>query len=206
MSPPFLPCIPTRATEPPIAGRWIHEVKHDGYRLIARCEGNRVVLRTRGGFNWADRYPRIVRSVLALRISSIVLDGEVAYITREGISDFDALHTGRNDEWTSLLAFDLLEVGGSDMRELPLLERKRRLKKLLSTRDDGIQFVDHLVGNGANIFEHACRMGPEGIVSKRADSPYRAGRSKNWLKVKNPSHPSIARIRDTIDSGSFRSR
>ena len=98
-----------------------------------------------------------------------------------------------------LKAFDVLEVDGADLREMPLLERKRILKQLLSRRDHGIQFVDHLAGNGAHIFEHACRMGLEGIVSKRADSPYRAGRSKIWLKIKNRSHPSIARIRDAID-------
>ena len=92
---------PVKCLRPPIGDRWVHEVKHDGYRLIARRVGDRVLLRTRGGFNWADRYPRVVRSVLALRINSIVLDGEVACVNRNGITDFDALHHGGNDEWAN---------------------------------------------------------------------------------------------------------
>jgi bifunctional non-homologous end joining protein LigD len=203
MSLPFSPCLPMRAPEPPQRGRWIHEIKHDGYRLIARRIGERVILRTRGGCNWADRYPQVVNSVLALRVNSIVLDGEVACLNRDGISDFDALHSGRNNERASLLAFDVLEIDGTDVRHLPLLERKRRLKKLLRRRDDSIQFVDHLDGNGADIFEHACRLGLEGIVCKRADSIYRAGPSRVWQKVKNRSHASIARIKDAIESGNF---
>ena len=90
----------------------VHEVKHDGYRLIARRVDDRVVLRMQGGFNWADRYPRILRSVLALRTNSIVLDGEVACVNKYGISDFDALHSGRNDERAGLLVFDVLEIDG----------------------------------------------------------------------------------------------
>ena len=92
------------------------------------------------------------------------------------------------------------------MRELPLLERKRRLKNLLRTHDDGIQFVDHMDGNGAEIFEHACRMGLEGIVSKKAENSYRADPSRSWLKIKNRAHPSIVRVRGAIEAGTFRRR
>ena len=84
MPPPFQPCLPVRAPEPPERGRWIHEIKHDGYRLLARRVGERVVLRTRGGFDWSGRYPRIVRSVLDLSVSSVIMDGEVAILTKEG--------------------------------------------------------------------------------------------------------------------------
>ena len=122
------------------------------------------------------------------------------------MSDFDALHSRTNDGWAILLAFDLLEIENEDLRHLPLLERKRRLRELLSRRDDGLQYVEFLEGDGATIFEHACRMGLEGIVCKRADSPYRAGPSKTWLKVKNRAHPSIARMKDAIEAGRFRRR
>src|ERR1700722_1824844 len=91
MSPPFHPCIQTRAPQPPSRGRWIHEIKHDGYRLIVRRVGERVSLRTRGGYDWAERYPRIVQSVLKLRVESVALDGEVVWLTENGFSDFEAL-------------------------------------------------------------------------------------------------------------------
>jgi ATP-dependent DNA ligase len=113
---------------------------------------------------------------------------------------------GTHDGWAILLAFDLLEIEGGDLREQPLLERKRRLRQLLRRRDDGLKYIEFLEGDGATIFEHACRLGLEGIGCKRADSPYRAGPSKTWLKVKNRAHPSIARVRDAIQSERFRRR
>jgi bifunctional non-homologous end joining protein LigD len=105
----------------------------------------------------------------------------------------------------TLLAFDVLQLDGIDLRGLPLIERKLRLRKLLARRSDGVQLVEHLEGDGAMIFEHACRLGLEGIVCKRTDSPYRAGPSKTWLKVKNRAHPSIGRMRDATEAG-FRRR
>jgi ATP-dependent DNA ligase len=206
MSPPFAPCIPTRAVTPPAGERWIHEIKHDGYRLIVRRIGDLVSLRTRGGYDWAARYPLIVRSVLALRVHSVALDGEVVWLGEDGVSDFDALHSRTHDAWAIMLAFDLLELNGEDLRDRPLLDRKRRLRKLLARGDGGLRFVEHLEGDGAAIFAHACRLGLEGIVSKRADSRYRAGPSRVWLKVKNAHHPSIARIKEAIESRSFRRR
>jgi bifunctional non-homologous end joining protein LigD len=193
-------CIPAHALMPPAGDRWVHEIKHDGYRLLAKREGERVTLRTRGGHNWAERYPLIVRAVLALRVDSIVLDGEVAVLDPAGVSDFDALHSRRRDCVATLLAFDLLELDGIDLRALPLLDRKHRLRKLLARCSDGLQLVDHLTGDGAEIFAHACRLGLEGIVSKRADSAYRAGRSKLWLKVKNRAHPSVRRVAEAFES------
>ena len=171
MSPPLRPCIPTRALTPPTGERWVHEVKFDGYRLLARRVGERVVLRTRGGFDWAGRYPRIVRSVLNLSVSSVTMDGEVAILTEDGVSDFDALHSRTNDGWAILLAFDLLEIEGEDLRDQPLLERKRRLRRLLSRRDDGLQYVEFLEGDGATIFAHAPSASP-------AATPMTASRSR----------------------------
>ena len=114
------PFIPTRALTLPTGERWVHEVKFDGYRLLAHRVGERVVLRTRGGFDWSGRYPRIVRSVLDLSVSSVTMDGEVAILTEDGVSDFDALHSRTNDGWAILLAFDLLEIEGEDLRDQPL--------------------------------------------------------------------------------------
>lgn len=114
MFPAFRPCLPTKTTKPPTGERWVHEIKHDGYRLVARRVGEQVILRTRGGYNWSSRYPRIVRSLLAMRVQSVALDGEVVWLTQDGISDFDALHSRENDEWAMLLSFDLIELDGQD--------------------------------------------------------------------------------------------
>ena len=97
------------------------------------------------------------------------------------------------------LAFDILELDGTDLRDLPLVERKRRLRTLLRRQDDGLQFVEHLEGDGAEIFEAACRLGLEGIVSKRADSAYKAGPSKMWLKTKNRNHPALIRVAESFE-------
>jgi ATP-dependent DNA ligase len=139
-------------------------------------------------------------------VESVALDGEVVWLSPNGVSDFDALHGRMHDAWAIMLAFDLLEVDGEDLRDRPLVERKLRLRKLLARGGGGLQFVEHLEGDGAAIFAEVCRMGLEGIVSKRADSLYRAGPSKVWRKVKNANHPSIARIKDAIESGNFRRR
>jgi bifunctional non-homologous end joining protein LigD len=190
----FEPCLPTKATKAPSGEQWVHEVKHDGYRLIARRVDDRVSLYTKGGYNWAARYPRIVAALSLLKVKSVVIDGEVTWINGDGASDFNALHSRAYDNWAPLCAFDLLELNGEDYRSRPLLERKRTLKKLLGKGKGGLQYVDHLEGDGQAIFEHICRMGLEGIVSKRIDAPYRPGPSKSWIKVKNRKHPALMRV------------
>ena len=164
----------------------MHEIKHDGYRLIARRTDDRVRLYTRRGFNWADRYPRIVEALRFLRVRSITIDGEAVWCSRDGRSDFDKLRSGAHDSHVFLYGFDLIELDGEDLRPAPLEERKGKLEKLLA-RGDGIRFSEHLDGDGATIFEHACKLGLEGIVSKRRDLPYRSGRCKAWIKIKNPA-------------------
>jgi bifunctional non-homologous end joining protein LigD len=143
--------------------------------------------------------PRIVRSLLALRVQSVALDGEVVWLGQDGVSDFDALHSRKNDEWAMLLAFDLIELDGQDFRDRPLLERKHHLQRLLARADHGLQYVEHLRGDGPMIFEEACRMGLEGIVSKRVDSIYRGGQSMAWLKVKNREHPAYMRVVEALN-------
>jgi bifunctional non-homologous end joining protein LigD len=109
---------------------------------------------------------------------------------------FDKLHSQSYDDQVVLYAFDLIELDGQDWRSRPLEERKATLAKLLGKAGDGIYLSEHLAGDGAIIFEHACRIGLEGIVSKRRDFPYRSGRSKCWIKVKNPASPAAVRIQD----------
>jgi bifunctional non-homologous end joining protein LigD len=191
----ILPCLPTPANQCKSGPAWVHEIKHDGYRLIARRTSDRVRLYPRGGFNCANRYPRIVEALRSLRVRSIVIDGEAVICGTDGKSDFDKLHSGAHDAHVFLYGFDLIELDGEDLRAAPLEQRKGRLERLL-THSDGIRFSEHLDGDGATIFAHACKLGLEGIVSKRRDLPYRSGRCRAWVKVKNPASPAVLRIQD----------
>jgi bifunctional non-homologous end joining protein LigD len=190
------PCIPTRAAKPPVGPQWIHEIKHDGYRLIARKRDGRVNLFTRNGFDWSDRYPLIRAAVAALRVTSAVVDGEAVCCDEAGVAVFEKLQSRAHDDQVFLYAFDLLELDGEDWRPRPLEERKAKLAKLLANARAGIQYSEHLEGDGAAIFAHACKLGAEGIVSKHRKHPYRSGPSKVWLKTKNPAAPGMLRFRD----------
>jgi bifunctional non-homologous end joining protein LigD len=190
------PCIPTRADKPPVGPQWIHEIKHDGYRLIARKRDGRVRLFTRNGFDWTERYPRICEAVARLRTGSAVIDGEAVCCDEAGVVVFEKLQSRAHDDQVFLYAFDLLELDGEDWRPRPLEERKATLQKLLANARAGNQFSEHLEGDGATIFAHACKLGAEGIVSKHRKYPYRSGPSKVWLKIKNPAAPGVLRFRD----------
>ena len=158
------PCLPTASDRCKSGPEWVHEIKHDGYRLIARRSDDRVRLYTRRGFNWVDRYPRIIEALHSLPVRSIVIDGEAVVCGKDGKSDFDQPHSGAHDAAVFLFAFDLIELDGEDIRPVPLEQRKGKLEKLLA-RSDGIQFSEHLAGDGVTIFAHACKLGLEGIVS-----------------------------------------
>src|SRR5271169_954778 len=190
------PCIPSRAPKPPSGPDWVHEVKHDGYRLIVRRDGEAVRLFTRRGYDWTGRYPAIASAAAKLRAKSFTLDGEAVVAGADGVAVFDALHRRHKASDAMLYTFDLLELNGKDLRPLPLGERKARLAKLLARAPAGIVFNEHTDENGAVVFLHACKMGLEGIVSKRLTAPYRSGTSRDWLKVKNPDCPAMIRARD----------
>ena len=193
----FAPCLPTRGTAVPAGPDWIHETKHDGYRLTVHREGKRVRLFTRNGHDWSDRYPLIVEAALRIRIGSFVLDGEAVLLGVDGRSDFDGLHTRQHNDDVQFCAFDVLMSECEDLREIPLSMRKASLARLLVRRVNGIFLSDFERGEiGPDLFRHACMMGLEGLVSKRNDRPYRAGVSTNWVKVKNPEHPAMARVKD----------
>jgi bifunctional non-homologous end joining protein LigD len=190
------PCIPTRAVKPPAGPGWLHEIKHDGYRLQVRREGGAVRLFTRRGYDWSGRYPSIAVTAMLLRAKSFTLDGEAVVCGPDGVAIFDALHRRGTVSEAMLYAFDLLELDGEDLRALPLVDRKKRLARLLSGRRLGIVLSDHTDEDGALVFRQACRMGLEGIVSKRLSAPYQSGRSRDWLKVKNPDSPAMVRARE----------
>ena len=160
------------------------------------CVGALVRCFTRNGFDWSDRFPAIVDAARRLKARSFLIDGEAVVCRPDGLSDFDALRVGRRAHEVTLAAFDLIELQGEDLRDEPLLERKQRLAKTLANGAAAIVYNEHLEHNGAAVFEHACRMGLEGIVSKRLNSPYRSGPSKTWLKSKNPLSEAVRRERE----------
>ena len=190
------PCIPTRAAKPPSGPGWVHEIKHDGYRLIVRRDGEAVRLFTRRGYDWTDRYPAIAAAAAKLRAKSFTLDGEAVVVGHDGVAVFDALHRRHKASEALLYAFDLLEHDGEDLRPRPLSDRKARLARLLTRVPAGIEFNEHTDEDGATVFRHACKMGLEGIVSKRLGAPYRSGPSRDWIKVKNPDSPAMVRHRE----------
>jgi bifunctional non-homologous end joining protein LigD len=137
------PCIPTLAYKVPSGPDWIHEVKHDGYGLQVRREGDAVRLFTRRGFDWTARYPAIVRTALALPAKSCTLDGEAVVCGGDGIAVFEDIHRRGVVIEAMLHAFDLLEFGGEDLRPFPLSDRKRLLAKLVGRRSLGIVLSEH---------------------------------------------------------------
>jgi len=191
----YQPCIPTRGTRVPAGPDWIHEIKHDGYRLIVQREGKRVRLFTRNGHDWTDHYPLIVEAALKNRTGSFVIDGEAVLLGVDGISNFNGLHSRRHNDEVQLYAFDILALDGDDLRKLPLHLRRNNLARLLARRPEGIFVSDYVQGEiGPDLFRQACKFGLEGIVSKRRESRYRGGRSPDWVKVKNRKHPAMSRV------------
>jgi ATP-dependent DNA ligase len=124
-----LPLPPEPFPEAPSGSAWVHEIKHDGYRLIARREGGRVRLYTRRGYDWSGKYLRIVEALRSLRVRSIIVDGEAVWAGEDGKSDFDKLHSRAHDQQVFLYAFDLLGLNGEDYRQVSLERRKAKLKK-----------------------------------------------------------------------------
>jgi ATP-dependent DNA ligase len=196
---PFEPCIPSRGKAVPAGPDWIHEIKHDGYRLIVQRDGALVRLFTRNGHDWTERYPWIVEAALKNRQQRFVIDGEAVILGVDGHSDFDALHSRKQDDQVQLYAFDMLAGDGDDYRQLPLSMRKANLERLLARRPDGIFVAQFEAGEiGPDLFRKACEFGLEGLVSKHRDRRYAGGRSPNWVKVKNPQHPAMTRVKETV--------
>jgi bifunctional non-homologous end joining protein LigD len=194
--PRFEPCLPRPASEPPAGPGWIHEIKHDCFRILAHRGGRNTRLFSRNGHNFADRFPLIAEAIEALPIRSCVVDGEAVVCGDGGLAVFDLIRGHATNAGAVLCAFDLLEVNGEDLRHEPLEDRKRRLAGLLRLPHEGIAINEAFSGDGAVIYKHACALGCEGIVSKRLGSPYRAGRSAHWLKIKNPDAPAVRRLEE----------
>jgi bifunctional non-homologous end joining protein LigD len=189
----YEPCLPRLAKEPPAGPGWIHEIKHDGFRILAELNAGGVKLITRKGFDLASRFPLAAAAIAALPARSCIIDSEAIACDANGLSVFDLLRYRRQDDAVTLCAFDLLELDGVDLRREPIEVRKRTLGRLLRRQHRGIAFNRHFDVEGAIVYRHACALGCEGIVSKRLGSPYRPGRQDCWVKVKNPAAPAVKR-------------
>jgi bifunctional non-homologous end joining protein LigD len=188
------PCLPTSAPHPPSGELWLHEIKHDGFRVIARKDGKRVKLYSRPGNDLTKRFPLIVEALARLRSRSCVIDGEAVACGDDGIASFDRIRHRHHDVDVFLYAFDLIELDGDDLRRDPLAVRKATLASLLAHAAPGLRFNEHLdEEDGPLVFQHACKLGLEGIVSKHRNSRYRSGRSPDWIKSKNPDAPAVKR-------------
>jgi bifunctional non-homologous end joining protein LigD len=187
------PCQPSTASDPPDGPGWIHEIKHDGFRILARRDGPKVRLISRNGHDLTYRFPLTAAAVAALQVRSCSIDGEAIVCDGKGLAVFQFIRNYRRGNIATICAFDLIEIDGRDMRQQPIEERKHVLKWLLTKSHPGITYNRHFDVEGAIVFHHACKLGCEGIVSKRIGSPYRAGRSADWIKVKNPAAPAVKR-------------
>ena len=192
----FIPfCLPSVSQRPPRGPGWAHELKHDGYRLQIHVRDGRVRLYTMNGADWTSRYPLIVAEASRLDGSAII-DAEVVCSGEDGVPDFELLHDRANDHIAVACAFDLLMLNGEDLRRKPFADRKAALRKVLRRSRKGIQYVEHTEGDGEEMFQAACKLGLEGIVSKRVDAPYRSGPARSWLKIRNPNAPAATRAAD----------
>ncbi|MFA5948777.1 MAG: DNA ligase D [Hyphomicrobium sp.] len=180
------PQLATLASEPPQGEEWLHEIKYDGYRALAAVAGGSVRIFTRSGLDWTDKFPSIAEALSTLGLKRALLDGEIVVLDAAGRSNFGLLQRAIKDGSEPLIyyVFDLPIAGDCDLRREPLIARKDRLQRLLTSPPAGIRFSAHIAGQGMEVLAKVCGMGLEGIVSKRADSRYHSARTQSWIKVK----------------------
>ncbi|MEQ9379267.1 MAG: hypothetical protein RJP95_00255, partial [Pirellulales bacterium] len=176
------PQLATLVSEPPQGDGWLHELKFDGYRILARCD-DKVRLFTRRGNDWTDRFPAVVHALGKLNLRGTMLDGEVVVLDPQGRSDFQALQNMLNSSEPRKLiyyVFDVPYASGFDLSRTPQIDRKEILRQLLSSQksESLIRFSDHIRGQGSNVADLACQHALEGVVCKRVDAPYEQCRSR----------------------------
>ncbi|MFA6044069.1 MAG: DNA ligase D [Phycisphaerales bacterium] len=190
----------------PTSDDWLHEIKFDGYRLLARKDGDQVTLLTRSGKDWTHKFAPLALAIAKLGTKTALIDGEATIVTPDGRTSFQGLQNAiKVQQFRSLafFAFDLLYLNGDDLTRVPLLRRKEALRACLPSTDGGLlRYSDHVVGGGAAVEHEACSLSLEGIVCKRADSPYTSGRGSAWLKVKCIRRQEFVIIGWTPPSGS----
>lgn len=188
------PALALLKQKPPPGDQWQWEIKWDGYRLAVHVESSGVRIITRGGYDWADRFPGIAAAARVLGPATMILDGEGVVLDEQGRSDFNALQNAlgavgrRSGNLTAgnaiFMAFDLLYLDGRDLRSLEYRERRHLLEETLDGFDGAIRLSEEIDADPAALLDHACRLGLEGIVGKRRDSRYRPGKTGDWVKLK----------------------
>ena len=189
------PQLATLVDRAPAGADWVYELKLDGYRMLARLDGGKVSLRSRNNRDWSRRFPRIATALQRLKVRNAMLDGELCFVDAQGRTDFQSLQNSlpRGDgapdpkaqRQIVFYVFDLLFENGEDLRGLPLLDRKQRLRQLLGRKAGGpVVYIDHVHTDGGPALLQACAAGFEGLIAKRADAAYRHGRGPEWLKLK----------------------
>ncbi len=166
---------------------WLHEMKFDGYRTVSGLFGKKVQLLTRSGLDWTEAYGGIAKGLAKIKAEQAIFDGEIVWQGKDGKPDFQGLQNALSEGESKHLIyyiFDLLELNGKDLRGLPLIERKKLLKKLILKSNAQIKFSEHSVNNGEALLKKNCDREMEGIISKRADAPYHSGRNSDWQKIK----------------------
>jgi len=198
----------TLVKEPPSGDDYIHEVKFDGYRVLACVDAGAVRLLTRGGEDWTDRMPDLAAALKKLKLDSAIFDGELVALDEKGVSDFQLLQNSFSGKAVAPLAyyaFDLLYLDGFDLRPAELLARKEALRAVCEKQPKAANFLrysDHVIGQGAEFMARAKELGLEGIVSKRATSSYHAGRGKDWQKSKTSARQEFVIVGYTDPGGS----
>ena len=182
------PQFATPANAAPVGSDWLLEIKYDGYRLFAHIEDGKVRLITRGGLDWTDKFPELAHAFGQLPIDTALIDGELVHLASDGTTNFsglqDAIASGKTGA-LNFFAFDLVHRDGWDLSGAALEDRKTALADIIPTDAAGmLRYSDHQQGQGPGVLRQASSLGLEGIVSKRRDAPYRAGRGAGWLKVK----------------------
>src|SRR3954447_7756102 len=192
------PCDPTLRAHAPKGSDWHFEIKADGYRAQLHVRPDGITVYSRTGLDWTDQFSSIAAAAPELKADSVVIDGEAVVYGKTGVSDFQQLRRELGPRKSSRVryhAFDLLYLDGYDLRGVAYVHRKRLLEQLLRGAPETFVYVVHIQADGDAVFEHACKLGVEGIVGKRVDSSYRSGRQESWIKLKckkSDTYPIVA--------------
>ncbi|MET4574464.1 bifunctional non-homologous end joining protein LigD [Stenotrophomonas rhizophila] len=201
----FKPQLTDHRDTAPDGETWLHEIKWDGYRLLADVRDGVVALRSRNGLNWTEDFPEVVQAIQALPVTDLRLDGELVVLDAQGRSDFTGLQKvidGTARQPLRYVVFDMPGVTGVDISRAPLLERKTLLKDLLGDTPGTLAYSDHVLDHGPAVFEASGKAGFEGIISKRVDAPYVNARSPSWVKVKHENTDEFLVVGYTDPKGS----
>lgn len=197
------PALATSVDKVPSGARWIHEIKFDGYRVQVHLANEAVKVFTRRGHDWTNRFKKVAEDAWHIKAGSAIVDGEIVVPAADGTTDFSVLQNELKGKSTSivLVAFDLLYLNGRDLRKLPLVARKAELKKIIA--GSNVQFSESFDIDGRSMFEHACKVGLEGVVSKVRDSVYASGRGNNWVKKTCAQRETLTIAGFALDEGKW---